>query len=145
LKEAIMKKMWWLYILGGLVVLLGVAFLFGVNGMKATLGLQLKDVDLSGVPDGTYKGTYQAGRFKDVVEVTVQNHRIVGVTPLGTGNSKGVDKKVFENSLSPAIAKIIETQSPDVDAVSGATATTNSMLGAVEDALLRAGGRVLAK
>lgn len=143
-KEAIMRKML-LYILAGLVVVLGVAFLFGIRGMKETLGVKISGVDLSGVADGTYQGKYEAGRFKTSVEVTVRDHKIVGVSPLGMDSSKAVDKKIFEGTYSPAIAKIIETQSPRVDAVSGATATTNAMLKAVENALVGAGGRASAK
>lgn len=139
-----MRKMRWLYILLGSVVVIGVglavAYGFGIRGMKETLGVTVREVDLSGVADGTYQGKYEAGRFKDLVEVAVRDHKIVGVTPLGTG--KGANEKVFERALSPAIAKIIETQSPRVDAVSGATATTNSMLKAVENALTAAGGRL---
>ena len=36
-----MRKMWWLYILGILAVALGVAFLFGMRGMKETLGVKI--------------------------------------------------------------------------------------------------------
>lgn len=40
-KEANMRKMWWLYILGILAVALGVAFLSGMSGMKETLGVKI--------------------------------------------------------------------------------------------------------
>jgi len=46
-----------------------------------------------------------------------------------------------DETYSPAIAKIIETQTPRVDAVSGATATTKALLKAIENALVGAGGR----
>jgi uncharacterized protein with FMN-binding domain len=130
-----------LYILVGVVVVLGVAFLFGIRGMRETLGLQISGVDLSGVADGTYQGSYEAGRFKASVEVMVRDHKIVSVNPLGMDSSKVSDKKILDETYSPAIAKIIKTQTPRVDAVSGATATTKALLKAVENALVGAGGR----
>ncbi len=138
-----MKRMLLYIVVGvvGVVVVLGVAFLFGIRGMRETLGLQISGVDLSGVADGRYQGSYEAGRFKASVEVTVRDHKIVSVNPLGMDSSKAQDKKILDEAYSPAIAKIIETQTPRVDAVSGATATTKALLKAVENALVRAGGR----
>lgn len=134
----------WAKVLIGIVVVVGVglggAFLFGIRGMKETLNAQIGDVDLSGVVDGTYQGKYEAGRFKASVEVTVKDHKIVAIAPLGLNPSNGIDKgtlKVF----NPDIDRIIEAQSPNVDAVSGSTATTKSLLKAVEDALVKAAGR----
>jgi uncharacterized protein with FMN-binding domain len=130
-----------LYIGLGIVVALGVAFLFGINGLKETLGLQINNVDLSGVADGTYRGSFEAGRFRASVEVMVKDRKIVGVKPLGTDSSKAAEKKILDQIYSPAIAKVIQTQTPRVDAISGATATTKAMLKAVENALVAAGGR----
>ena len=130
-----------LYILAGLVVVLGVAFLFGIRGLKETLGLRIGDIDLRGVADGTYQGEYKAGRFKASVEVTVRDHKIVGISPLGMDRAKPIDKGVLQ-AWDPAIDRIISAQSPNVDVVSGATATTKSLLKAVENALVSAGGKV---
>lgn len=139
--------MWVKVLLGfvGVLVIGGVvAYAFGVRGMKETLNAQVTHVDLSAVADGTYQGKYEAGRFRASVEVTVKDHKIVAVAPLGLDPNNGMDKgtlKVF----GPDIDRIIEAQTPNVDAVSGSTATTKSLLKAVEDALMGAGGKALGK
>ena len=137
-----MRKMWWLYILGLLVVALGVGFFFGMQGMKETLGQKINHIDLSGVSDGTYQGKYEAGRFKMAVQVTVKNHSIAKVDILDFDKSEGMGKKVWEGTYGPTIDKIIESQSPNVDIISGATATTKTLLKAVENTLVAAGGKV---
>lgn len=130
-----------LYILAGLVVVLGVAFLFGIRGLKETQNLQICDIDLGRVADGKYLGRYEKGRFSASVEVVVKDHRIVGVNPLSSEHAKGMDKKTYEEIYPTAVARIIAAQSPNVDAVSGATATTKALLKAVENALVGAGGK----
>ena len=62
-KEAIMRKML-LYILAGLVVVLGVAFLFGIRGMKETLGVKISGVDL------------QTARIRESMRQAVSRHRL---------------------------------------------------------------------
>ena len=131
-------------LVGVLVVGLGVAYVYGVRGMKETLNAQISHVDLSGVVDGTYQGKYEAGRFKASVEVTVRDGKIVAISPLGLDASKAIDKGTIQ-VFDPAIARIITSQSPNLDAISGSTATTKSLLKAVENALVGAGGRALAK
>ncbi len=134
------KKRRWLYVLGGLLVVLGIGFLVGSRGLKETVGLTISDVDLSEVADGSYRGEYAAGRFKTSVEVNVQNHKIVGVVPLGLDNSKAIDRGVLD-IYSGAVTQIIEKQTLEIDVVSGATATTKSLTKAVENALRSAGGK----
>lgn len=146
-KEVVMRKMWVKIVVGLLVVLgvgLGIAFMFGIRGMKETLGQQINGVDISGVADGTYRGKYEAGRFKASVEVTVKDHKIVAISPLGLNPNNGIDKGTLA-VFNPTIDRVLTEQTPDLDAISGSTATIKSLLKAVENALLGAGGSLTGK
>jgi len=87
--------------------------------------------DLALKNDGVYNGYYDltGTPVKVNLDVTIQNHKIA-------------DIKIVEHFCSPIgkkaekiIDRIIENQSLDVDAVSGATASSKTILKAVEDAL----------
>jgi uncharacterized protein with FMN-binding domain len=116
-------------ILLGLIV---VSAVYGLFGLKETRALQISAVDLSSIPDGTYKGSYESYRWTNSLTVTVENYRITAITPIIT--QSGREKLVAELSH-----KIIDAQSSKVDAVSGATASSNAFFKSVEDALSRAG------
>jgi uncharacterized protein with FMN-binding domain len=55
--------------------------------------------------------------------------------------SQDVGKKLWDENYGPTIDRIIKSQSPNVDVISGATATTKTLLRAVENALVEAGGK----
>lgn len=61
----------------GVIALLAVAFTIFISqtgkNLEALPGLPIEDVDLSAVPDGTYKGSYRAFPVAVEVEVTVQD------------------------------------------------------------------------
>jgi uncharacterized protein with FMN-binding domain len=138
-----MKKMWGKILIGFLVFLGiggGIGYLFGIRGMKETLNAHVSHVDLQGVAAGVYRGRCEAGRFKASVEVTVKDHKIVGIAPMGLSEDNAIDKETL-NVFAGAIDRVVESQTPNVDIVSGATATTKSLLKAVEDALVKAGGK----
>lgn len=86
------------------------------------------DVDLRNIQDGSYLGGYSAGPVKAVVRVQVKENKIMDIiieqhqTGLGRKAEKIVDK-------------IISKQSLDVDVVSGATLSSNVIRKAVEEAL----------
>ena len=97
---------------------------------------QLKDVkaslpDLRDKPDSVYRGNYSLSGtpVKVTVDVTISNHTVAAV-------------KIIEHTCSPIGKKaekitdrIIERQSLDIDAVSGATGSSKAILKAVENAL----------
>lgn len=122
-----------LWVVGVIVVALGVAFLFGTNGMKKTLNLQVENVDLTSVPDGTYRGSYEGGRFSNTVDVQVVDHKIVSLKVVKDQVGSKVSQQVFD--------KVIAKQSPAVDTVSGGTTTWHGYMKAIEIALKSAGGR----
>ncbi len=81
--------------------------------------------------DGTYKGSGNGFRGKTEVTVTVESGVITDITI----DSYKDDKEFFQKAKSGVIADIIKSQSTDVDAVSGATFSSNGIIEAVKNAL----------
>jgi len=87
--------------------------------------------DLSQIDDGVYRGIFdlQGTPVKVTLDVNVQNNRISNI-------------KIIEHKRSPIgkkaevlIDHVIEKQSLEIDAVSGATGSSISILKAIENAL----------
>jgi len=85
--------------------------------------------------DGTYEGSGTGFRGRTTtVSVTVQGGDITDITIVSTG-----DDGPFVNRAFPVVSRsIIESQSADVNAVSGATYTSRGIMQAVADALSNA-------
>ena len=111
-----------------LAVLIATMLLFATVGLREALNLKIGTVDMSAVPDGVYTGVYENGRFSNTVTVTVADHRITAVNPLKVADGSG-------QTVQTLLTRVIDRQRPDVDAVAGATATSLSLLKAVENAL----------
>lgn len=91
--------------------------------------MEIKDVDLSKVKDGTYTGYYQVLPVDAKVEVTVENHMIKNIRLVKHGNGKG--------QAAEAIPQMVtEAQSLEVNIVSGATYSSKVILKAIENALI---------
>jgi len=114
----------------GIVFFLMICMLvvYSFLGKKETLSLIILNVDLTKISDGSYVGNYDSYRFSNTVEVTVRDHKITDIhsLKLQEGQQKLVD------ILTETILK---EQRSDVDVVSGATASSNGFLKAVEVAL----------
>jgi len=96
--------------------------------------MDISYVDPATIPDGEYTGEFPfRQRYLYRVQVTVQSGRIVDIAVLenGTGNAYA------EKGLG-VIPRILREQSPDVDAVSGATVTSKALMKCVEKALKKA-------
>ena len=90
-------------------------------------------IEISRIPDGTYLG--KSGGITGVkVEVTVQGGRI---TKIETLKARGFPK-YKKRALQEMPGKIIKAQSFNVDAVTGATKSSRSIIKAVENALRNA-------
>lgn len=90
--------------------------------------ITFKNIELSDVEDGTYVGEYDAGYIYAKVEVMIEDGNIVSINLMEHRNEKG---KTAERILD----KIVATQEIDVDAVSGATNSSNVIKKAIEDAV----------
>ncbi len=81
--------------------------------------------------DGTYTGTGTGFRGETSVTVTVEDGTITSIVV----NSYSDDERYFTRAESTVISEILTNQTPDVDAVSGATYSSNGIMEAVANAL----------
>lgn len=81
--------------------------------------------------NGTYEGTGKGYRGLTTVSVKVEKGQIASITVLEYED----DQRFFERAETPVIERIITEQSVEVEAVSGATYSSNSIMQAVANAL----------
>ena len=81
--------------------------------------------------DGTYTGTGQGFRGETKTSVTVENGNITDITVLSYED----DKSYFDRAVEKVTAEIINSQSTEVDAVTGATFSSNGIMESVANAL----------
>lgn len=85
--------------------------------------------------DGTYEGSGQGfRRGTTTVSVVVKNGKISDITALSNGD----DRPFFSRAYNTVVQEIINNQSTEVNAVSGATFSSNGIMEAVADALSNA-------
>ena len=119
-------------VLVAVVCLIGLGFLtMSKQQSDALAKLENVTVDMSRVADGTYTGSGTGFRGETVVSVTVKNGQITSVTV----TSYSDDEKYFSRAETQVISEIIANQTASVDAVSGATFSSNGIMEAVADAL----------
>jgi len=83
------------------------------------------------VDDGVYAGTGQGYQGPIAVHVTVQGGRVTDIAIRGHNETAGVGTRAMDALLE----RVIQSQSVGIDAVSGATGTSQGFLTAVEHAL----------
>lgn len=115
-----------------LLAMIALGALFGTLGLKDTLALSIDSVDLANIPDGAYTGTYDCYRWTSEVNVTVKGRAITGIEVVKGQNGR-------DEIRQELIDRVLQKQTPAVDAVSGATADSKAFLKAVENALVNAG------
>jgi uncharacterized protein with FMN-binding domain len=111
------------------ILILVSLLIIGCSTAYKTITAQMPD--LSELNDGIFRGIYDLSGtpIKVTLDVTIQNQRIVNIG-------------IIEHSCSPIgkkaeniVKKIVEKQNLEIDAVSGATASSKAILKAVENAL----------
>ncbi len=97
------------------------------------LGFEVEtmEVDVTAVADGTYTGTGTGFKSEVTVEVTVSGGEITEIVILDHDDTPAFWDMAEEETIN----RIIEAQSVEVDAVSGATASSVGIMEAVFDAL----------
>jgi uncharacterized protein with FMN-binding domain len=117
------------YVIGALVLIVGVGIFWLVSGMDEIKAMSISDGDLASVRDGTHQGTFSKGRWNYNVSVTVKDHKITAVNLLD-------DKmKMADKVNAEQINRVITKQSAKVDIVTGATVNSKALLKAIENAL----------
>ncbi|MFQ5825654.1 MAG: FMN-binding protein [bacterium] len=117
--------------IGGILglLLISMAFVQYIQ-LQTYRKMPIENIDLSLVPSGTYKGEARYG-FNYVVEVIIENQKIKHIEIVE--NRKSIYAKLAEG----VTRKVIKAQSPNVDAVTGATTTSKCLMKAIEDAIER--------
>ena len=92
------------------------------------------EVPAGGYADGTYTGSGTGFGGTITVQVTVTDHKIAAINIVDASNETA---SYFANAQG-VISKILASQSPNVDAVSGATYSSNGIITAVQNALSQA-------
>lgn len=104
---------------------------------KAAYEAQMAELGISLAPeyrDGTYIGSAQG--YGGIVEmsVTIETGKIQSVDVISAAN----EDAAYWNAALGLIPNILAVQTADVDTVSGATFSSNGLLGAVDQALSQA-------
>lgn len=131
-KRRIIKKVF----IGILVIILGMAAVFYV-GLQMKLkefsreisNIEINDVNLNRIRDGVYVGEYQVNEAVGaILRVTVKNNKIT--------NIEFVEHRCGRGKKAEAITdRVIDKQSLNVDAISGATGSSIVILKAIENAI----------
>lgn len=95
------------------------------------------EVPKDGYKDGVYQGSGTGFGGTITVQVTVSGGKITAIEVL----SAAAETPSYFASAKGVISNIISSQTPNADAVSGATYSSNGIIEAVQNALGKAGGR----
>jgi uncharacterized protein with FMN-binding domain len=88
----------------------------------------------STLKDGTYTGSGYGFKGNTNVEVTIKNGEIDNIKIVSYRD----DNRWFDRAANTIIPEILQTQSTDVDTVSGATFSSKGIISAIEDAISKA-------
>jgi uncharacterized protein with FMN-binding domain len=93
--------------------------------------MEIQNVDINDLQDGEYIGSFTYSGFEYRVRTTVDAHRITNIEILKNRNTK------HAKQAEAVVIEIINRQTPNVDAVSGATTTSKALMKAVENSLVK--------
>lgn len=99
------------------------------RGLETGTQVEVNEIKLSSLDDGTYNGKYKSGRWTNEVKVTIQDQKIVKIDV--------VKDVVFRDPevTQKLINSVIGEQNTNVDVVTGATITSKAYLKSIENAL----------
>jgi len=128
------KKRYIALIVIAVIVVAVFAIVMGVSawltrGLDEMAQMQINNVDLNSLSDGTYRGSFRGYRWSNSVEVVIESNRIADI--------RITEKHRFhrEELIQELTSRVIDEQSIDVDTVSGATVSSKAFLKAIENAL----------
>jgi len=99
------------------------------KGLEELMAIEIENVELSEVPNGTYSGAYKQFPIDVEVSVVLRDGKIQDIDILKHVNGKGKDgEKVID--------RVMSEQSLEVDTVTGATYSSIVILKAIEQALI---------
>lgn len=98
------------------------------NYQRDVNAIKIQGVDLTTIEDGEYYGVCDVGFVRARVKVVVKDHKMTDIELIEHINERGAPAEVLPE-------RMIEEQRVDVDAVSGATSSSNVIREAVYNAL----------
>ena len=98
------------------------------NTIRNVQDISVSMPDLSDIQDGNYVGEYSISLVYVQVEVFINNHQITDIVIRQHDNGSG-------SAAESIVNDVMEEQSLDIDAVSGATVSSKCILKAVENAI----------
>lgn len=111
------------------VAFMGIAFIGMTIQSKQALAQQVNvPIDMNKVQDGIYEGSSDGGLVKVQVSVEVENHQIKSIEILKHDHGKGKPAETITKTM-------IEENTYEVDAISGATGSSQTIMNAVNQAL----------
>lgn len=141
-------RMWTilLVIVGVFAVGSGAALVATAGERREAKNLPIAALDFSNLKDGVYTGDYAGGMYKwraTEVRVTVAGGKVTDIQlRKGALNKEGQPAKFTQGlTINDLFGRVIQSQSLQVDTISGATLTSKAHLKAVEDALEQAEGK----
>ncbi|MDF2821548.1 MAG: FMN-binding domain [Clostridiales bacterium] len=109
---------------------LGVTIIIlSIDQKSKMANLVFEEIDMTNVSDGTFIGESETGIVKVKLEVTVQNNQITDINIITHDNGLG-------SKAEKIIDKVIAENSYDVDAISGATVSSENIKSAISKALM---------
>jgi len=145
-KKSGRKRRLWLIPVAILVVLVlfaVVAVISDAPSRQEVSSLTFRDIDFSLLKDGTYTGAFvgKQGSLRDAtVEIEIEGGSITNIHVLkGAINEYGAEQELADGkSVRDLFDAVLLQSTLQVDAISGATLTSNAHLKALEQALLQA-------
>jgi uncharacterized protein with FMN-binding domain len=113
-------------------IIVVILFLTGcmIYDIKQVQKTEIRDVDLGKISDGSYTGTFSQGYFDCQVKTTVKDHKIINIEVIRNKKTR------YAQMAEGVIDSILQKQTPNVDAVTGATTTSRALMKAVENSLV---------
>jgi uncharacterized protein with FMN-binding domain len=121
-----------LIVIGAVIVVLGIAagiFVKKFHRMAREMGsMTFESIDIAKVRDGVYRGACNLFPVTATVRVKVEDGRVTSIDVIRHTHGKGYGADALAQ-------RVVEAQSMDVDAVSGASGSSKAMRKAIENAL----------
>lgn len=113
-----------------LCLITGAVILAGCSAEQSAIRkLSIGSPDVSAIADGSYEGRFAYGGFEYAVLVRMAAGRIEAIDIIANRAT------THAKSAEGVIPRILERQTPKVDAVSGSTTTSKALMKAAENAL----------
>ncbi|SLM32353.1 conserved exported hypothetical protein [Desulfamplus magnetovallimortis] len=124
MKKKVLLTGWIIFCVSVFIALSGCSLM---KYKKKIASTEIEKINLESIKDGEYEGFYDVYYLNARVAVKVEDNKIVSI--------ELIEHKYDRYSGEPMIQQVLDNQSLDVDAISGATNSCKTVLKAIEIAL----------